>query len=59
MSLAVVLGGIEASIDRSTWRHPRAITARYLSFLADRGYDLSPVEKIAAMLPDQGDDAEG
>lgn len=63
VNLAVVLGGVEASTDRSTWRHPRAITARYLRILADWGYALSPVEKIAAMIPDQDgntdDDAEG
>lgn len=27
VNLAVVLGGVEASTDRSTWRSPRAITA--------------------------------
>jgi ParB family chromosome partitioning protein len=58
VNLAVVLGGVEASTDRSTWRHPRAVTARYLRILADWGYALSPVEKIAAMLTNDQDAAD-
>jgi ParB family chromosome partitioning protein len=52
VSLAVTLGGIEASTGRDTWRHPSAETARYLQTLAGWGYTLSPVERIAAMLTD-------
>lgn len=57
VTLAVALGGIEASTDRNTWRSPRAVTARYLRVIGGWGYALSPVEKIAAMIPDQDGDA--
>ena len=49
VTLAIVLGGIEASTGRNTWRSPRAETAHYLQTLAEWGYTLSPVEQIAAM----------
>ncbi|MGW9159324.1 ParB/RepB/Spo0J family partition protein [Microbacterium sp. NPDC055665] len=52
VNLAIVLAGVEAHTDRSTWRSPRAITARYLHILQGWGYGLSPVEKIAAMIQD-------
>ncbi|MGO2643119.1 ParB/RepB/Spo0J family partition protein [Brevibacterium aurantiacum] len=50
ITLAIVLGGIEASTGRNTWRIPRAETAHYLQTLAEWGYTLSPVEQIAAMI---------
>lgn len=56
VNLAIVLAGIDAHTDRGTWRHPRAITARYLHILQGWGYALSPVEKIAAMIPDDQDE---
>lgn len=48
-SLAVVIGGIESSTSRDTWRNPRKEAAHYLQIIADWGYTLSPVEQIAAM----------
>lgn len=54
VTLAIVLGGIEASTGRNTWRSPRPETAHYLHTLAGWGYPLSPVEQIAAMV--EGDD---
>jgi len=57
VNLAVVIGGMEASADRTAWRSPRVATARYLQIIADWGYALSPVEKIAAMIQD--DEPEG
>ena len=46
VSLAVVLGGIEASTSKNTWRHPEALYARYFKQLAAWGYGLSEVEHI-------------
>lgn len=50
VTLAVVLGGIEASTGRNTWRYPQEETAHYLQTLADWGYTLSTVEQIAGMI---------
>lgn len=55
VTLAVVLGGIEQTCDRYTWRNPSERTARYLQALAEWGYPLCPVERIAAKL-DPADD---
>ncbi|WP_109211338.1 MULTISPECIES: ParB N-terminal domain-containing protein [Microbacterium] len=52
VTLAVVLGGIEQNTNRNTWRTPGPDTAWYLRALADWGYTLCPVERIAAMLTD-------
>ncbi|MGC5225131.1 ParB/RepB/Spo0J family partition protein [Micromonospora sp. DT81.3] len=46
VALAVVLGGIEASTSRSTWRNPTAHDAAYFHQLAAWGYGLSDVEQI-------------
>lgn len=48
--LAVALAGVEATTGRSSWRYPDTNVARYLQALADWGYTLSPVERIAAKL---------
>ncbi len=50
VALAVALGGIEQRTSRNTWRSPDTRMARYFETLAGWGYELSPVEKIAAML---------
>lgn len=50
VALAVALGGIEQRTGRNTWRSPDPRMARYFETLAGWGYELSPVEKIAAML---------
>lgn len=50
VTLAIALGGIEASTDRDTWRSPNPRAAAYLQALNAWGYPLTPVEKIAAML---------
>jgi len=52
VALAVVLGGIEQNTSRNSWRAPGSDTAWYLRTLADWGYTLCPVERIAAMLTD-------
>lgn len=59
VTLAVILGGIEASTGRHTWRNPDARAARYFAALAAWGYDLAPVEKIAAGIPDTEANSEG
>lgn len=63
VSLAVVLGGIETSTSKNTWRHPEAIYARYFEQLAAWGYGLSDVELIvtatATATPDVDSDDEG
>ena len=47
ITLGQVLAAYEASLDRTAWRNPRPATTRYLTFLADNGYTLSPVEDRA------------
>lgn len=51
VAVAIVLGGIEQETSRTTWRYPRPEKAVYFQTLQAWGYPLSPVEKIAAMLP--------
>jgi ParB/RepB/Spo0J family partition protein len=46
VALAVVLGGIESSITRQTWRSPSHAAAVYFQQLATWGYGLSEVEQI-------------
>jgi ParB family chromosome partitioning protein len=41
-----VLGGIESSTSKNTWRHPEATYARYFEQIAAWGYGLSEVEQI-------------
>lgn len=41
---------MEKSTSRQSWRHPDTHIAFYLRQIADWGYALSPVEKIAAKL---------
>lgn len=53
VTLAIVLGGIEQNTGRNTWRSPSTDTAWYLNTLAEWGYTLCPVERIAAMLTDE------
>jgi len=48
VALAVVLGGIEESTNRWSWRSPSAHTAAYLNQIEAWGYTLSDVERIAA-----------
>lgn len=50
VSLAVVLGGLEETTSRNTWRNPDDSHATYLNTLAGWGYNLCPVERIAAKL---------
>lgn len=58
VTLALVLGGIEESTSRWSWRNPEARTAAYLNTLAAWGYTLTPVERIAAMLPTENTDTD-
>lgn len=46
VTLAVVLGGIEDSTSKQTWRYPEASKALYFAQLAAWGYGLSEVEQI-------------
>lgn len=46
VSLAVVLGGIEDSLSKQSWRNPDRDAAAYLSKLTEWGYALSEVEQI-------------
>jgi ParB family chromosome partitioning protein len=48
VTLAVVLGGIEDSTSKNTWRHPETTKALYFKQLAAWGYALSEVEQIVA-----------
>jgi len=49
--LALVLGAHEDATGKHSWRNVDSDTKRYLRFLADQGYKLSPVERRAAALP--------
>lgn len=53
VALAVVIGGVESSTSRDTWRRPNAEAAKYLNIIAGWGYALSPVEKIAALIDEE------
>jgi ParB family chromosome partitioning protein len=44
--LAQVVGGIEATTGRSSWRTPSGRLARYFSYLESVGYGISDVERI-------------
>ena len=46
VTLAVVLGGIEDSTSKGTWRYPEASNALYFAQLAAWGYGLSDVEQL-------------
>ncbi len=52
--LAVALGALEDSIDRTTWRNPTTTASRYLGQLAAWGYTLSAVEQLVI---DEGEPA--
>lgn len=53
VALAVVLGGIEASMSRESWRSPDATAAAYLRQLVAWGYNLSEVEQIITDLDEK------
>ncbi|WP_316295785.1 ParB/RepB/Spo0J family partition protein [Clavibacter michiganensis] len=53
VALAVVLGGVEASMSRETWRSAPAEAAAYLRQLATWGYALSEVEQHITDLDDK------
>jgi len=53
VALAVVLGGIETSTGRQSWRSPDDTTAAYLRQLAAWGYALSEVEQIITDLDER------
>jgi hypothetical protein len=46
VALAIILGGIESSITRESWRRPSHTAAVCFQQLAKRGYGLSEVEQI-------------
>jgi ParB family chromosome partitioning protein len=46
VTLAIVLGGIEDSTSKNTWRNPNPVSALYFTQLAAWGYGLSEVEQI-------------
>lgn len=54
VTLAIVLGGIEDSTSRTTWRYPQMTKAAYFSQLAAWGYPLSEVEQLAAQQHSNG-----
>jgi len=47
LALVLVLAAYEQATDTDSWRRPDAGTARYLRYLADQGYGLSDVERLA------------
>lgn len=51
VTLAVVLGGIEDSTSKGTWRYPEASNALYFAQLAAWGYGLSDVEALVVVKP--------
>ncbi len=58
ISLAVVFTAFENDSSRNWWRYPSEHSHGYLRQLASWGYDLSPVERIAAGLPPLPTDEE-
>ena len=47
ITLGIILAAQEAATSTASWRHVQPDTARYLTFLADQGYPLAPVEQRA------------
>ncbi|RKS80646.1 ParB family chromosome partitioning protein [Motilibacter peucedani] len=47
VTLGLVLGAHEAALGRHSWRNVDSGTRRYLTFLAENGYGLSDVERLA------------
>lgn len=47
VTLGLVLAACEAATDVQTWRNPSRPTGDYLRFLAEQGYTLSEVERLA------------
>ncbi|HEX5495184.1 MAG TPA: ParB N-terminal domain-containing protein [Mycobacteriales bacterium] len=52
LTLAMLLGGLEQSSDRSTWRAPTAAHRAYFTALHRWGYPLSDVERLVVDDPD-------
>ena len=50
IALCRLLASLEKGTDRQSWRRVMPATADYLTFIAANGYDLSDVEKRAAVL---------
>lgn len=59
--LAQVAADREQTMDVQTWRRPDPAAARYLSFLASTGYQLSEIEQqvVSEGMADHEADAEG
>jgi ParB family chromosome partitioning protein len=57
VALAVVIAGFENTANREWWRRPDEHSRGYLTQLAAWGYPLSPVEKIAAGITPDPEDA--
>jgi ParB family chromosome partitioning protein len=53
--LAIYLSAYEEGLHKGIWRYPQPSAKRYLTFLAANGYSLSPVERLAAGLPEKDD----
>ena len=51
VTVAVILGGIEDSTSKGTWRYPDASKALYFQQLAAWGYALSDVEQLVVVTP--------
>jgi len=51
VTLAVILGGIEDSTSKGTWRYPDASKELYFQQLAAWGYGLSDVEQLVVVTP--------
>jgi len=47
LTLGLLLGGLEQSLDRNTWRNPSPAAVAYLTTLSQWGYPLSDVERLA------------
>ncbi|NUR27010.1 MAG: ParB N-terminal domain-containing protein [Catenulispora sp.] len=58
ITLGLILGAYEQATGKHSWRTPNTDTARYLTFLAEQGYRLSNVERRAAGLPLDADQAD-
>jgi ParB family chromosome partitioning protein len=58
VTLAVVLGAIEASTGKHTWRQPNRTARAYFTQIAAWGYPLSEVEQIVVGTDEVGEPSD-
>jgi ParB family chromosome partitioning protein len=59
LTLGLLLGGLESTVTRDTWRRPTAAHRAYFAALRDWGYPLSEVEQLVVQPDQPADTVEG